>query len=58
MKKEPDTLCSWDFCKTCIDFRIRTHIPVVNLKSKEGVEPYYRVAHPDWKPSQPRKNKK
>lgn len=56
--KEPSFLCRWDFCSSCIDFRIRNKYPLNNLKGSKGYDPYFRINHPNWKPSQPRKIKK
>jgi len=56
-QKEPDFLCSWDFCSSCINYRIRMHLPLTDLKSYKDIESYFRIKHPEWKPSQPRLKK-
>ena len=56
--KEPDFLCSWDFCDSCINYRIRHHIKLDNLRSGgDGYSPYWRLKYPNRKPSQPAKYK-
>ena len=56
MKKLPDPICSWDFCESCINYRIRNNFPLTGLRSSPGYTQYFRVTRPDIKPSQPRKN--
>lgn len=32
VKKEPDFLCKWDFCTTCVAYRKKHKLPMDNLK--------------------------
>lgn len=40
-------LCTWDFCKTCIDFRIRHRMKLPELRNKEGYQTYFRYINPE-----------
>lgn len=32
-KKEPDFLCSWDFCTSCIGYRKKNNLPMPKLRA-------------------------
>jgi len=35
MTKEPNFLCTWDFCKSCIDFRVKNKLKIPKLRKHE-----------------------
>jgi len=40
MKKEPDFLCTWDFCKSCIDYRIKNKLKMPKLRKHKTIQTY------------------
>lgn len=48
--KLEEQLCSWNFCDTCINLRIRNKMPIPVLKEGEWPQ-YHRYIDPSIKPS-------
>lgn len=49
-KKLEEQLCSWNFCESCINLRIRNKMPIPVLKEGEW-KPYHRYIDPSIKPT-------
>lgn len=36
--KKEDGLCTWDFCTSCINYRIKNKLPIPKLKSHKYIK--------------------
>jgi len=46
-----EKLCTWNFCDTCINCRIRHGMPIPELRSHGTSKPYFRYIDQGLKPA-------